>query len=309
MYDVASDSFTAAAPYPEPVSWPSCGGVDGKVVCAGGLAAGPHGTQHAYAYDPGRNSWTRAADLPLDLWASSYAVANGTLVVAGGVAKAGSTVTNETFAYDADTDTWTALPNSGYALWRGAAACGFYKIGGGDGPRVLPFNEMLPGYGGCDPAGTGVPWLSVHPQRGTLAPGRSVKITLTLDARQVAQPGTYEAMLTVREDTPYKAPSVGVTLKAEAPWSWARLSGQVLSEACDGKATPLAGATVTIKRGRDSWTLGTDADGRYAGWIQGGLLRAEVTVTADGHRSSTFTVRPLPHSDVRRDVTLPRRDC
>ncbi|WP_326820742.1 S8 family serine peptidase [Streptosporangium sp. NBC_01756] len=309
VYDVASDSFTAAAPYPEPVSWPSCGGVDGKVVCAGGLAAGPHGTQHAYAYDPGRNSWTRAADLPLDLWASSYAVANGTLVVAGGVAKAGSTVTNETFAYDADTDTWTALPNSGYALWRGAAACGFYKIGGGDGPRVLPFNEMLPGYGGCDPAGTGVPWLSVHPQRGTLAPGRSVKITLTLDARQVTQPGTYEAMLTVREDTPYKAPSVGVTLKAEAPWSWARLSGQVLSEACDGKATPLAGATVTIRRGRDSWTLGTDADGRYAGWIQGGLLRAEVTVTADGHRSSTFTVRPLPHSDVRRDVTLPRRDC
>ncbi|MBB4944381.1 subtilisin family serine protease [Streptosporangium album] len=309
VYDVASDSFTAAAPYPEPISWAACGGVDGKVYCAGGLAAGPHGTQHSYVYEPGRNTWTRVADLPLDMWASSYAVASGKLLVAGGAAKDGSILTNEAFAYDADADTWTAMPNSGDALYRGTGACGFYKIGGANGPRVTPFNEVLPGYDGCDPAGTDAPWLSVHPQRGTLAPGDSVRVTLTLDARQVAQPGTYKAMLTVNEDTPYKAPSIGVTLKAEAPWNWARLSGQVLSKACDGKTAPLAGATVTVVRGRDSWTLSTDADGRYAGWIQGGLPQAEVAVTADGHRSSTFTVRPLPHSDVRRDVTLPHLGC
>ncbi|KAB8195434.1 S8 family serine peptidase [Nonomuraea phyllanthi] len=309
VYDVANDRFTAAAPYPEPISWAACGGIDGRVYCAGGLAAGPHGTTRAYVYDPARDAWDKAADLPLDLWGSSYAVAGGKLLVAGGVTKGGSTLTNEAFAYDPDADVWTALPNSRNALFRGAAACGFYKIGGADGPRVTPYSEVLPGYDGCDPAGTDAPWLSADPARGTLAPGRSARVTLTLDARELAQPGTYAAGLTIVEDTPYPAPRIGVTLEAEAPWHWAHLSGQVRSKACDGTASPLPGATVTVRRGRDTWTVGTDGEGRYSLWIKGGVRRTELAVTADGHRPAEFGVRPLPHREVRRDATLSRTDC
>ncbi|TDD12241.1 hypothetical protein E1292_02005 [Nonomuraea deserti] len=309
VYDVAGDRFTTAAPYPEPISWAACGGLGGKVYCAGGLAEGPHGTQRSYVYDPARDAWDRIADLPFDLWGSSYAVANGRLVVAGGVTKGGTTLTNEAFAYDPDADAWTPLPNSRYALYRGAAACGLYKVGGADGPRVTPFAELLPGHDGCDAAGTDAPWLSAKPARGTLAPGASARVTLTLDARQLARPGTYEAELVVNEDTPYPAPSLGVTLEARAPWHWARLSGQVRSKACDGTVTPLAGATVTVERHRESWTVGADAEGRYEQWLVGGPSKARITVTAGGHGTSAFDVRPLPHADVRRDVTLTREGC
>ncbi|NBE93413.1 hypothetical protein FE391_13610 [Nonomuraea sp. KC401] len=309
VYDVAGDRFTTAAPYPEPISWAACGGLGGKVYCAGGLAEGPRGTQRAYVYDPARDAWERIADLPFDLWGSSYAVANGRLVVAGGVTEGGTTLTNEAFAYDPDADTWTPLPNSRYALYRGAAACGVYKVGGADGPRVTPFTEVLPGHDGCDAAGTDAPWLSAKPAHGTLAPGRSARVTLTLDAQELARPGTYEAELVVNEDTPYPAPRLGVTLEARAPWHFARLSGQVRSKACDGTVSPLAGATVTVERHRESWTSGSDAGGRYEQWLRGGLSKAKVTVTAGGHRKSAFDVRPLPHADVRRDVTLTRDGC
>ncbi|WP_326636907.1 S8 family serine peptidase [Nonomuraea fuscirosea] len=309
VYDVASDTFTEAAPYPEPISWVACGGIDGKVHCAGGLAAGPHGTTHAYVYDPARNAWSKSADLPIDLWASGYAVAGGRLVVAGGVTNGGSALTNEAFAYDPDADAWTALPNSRNALYRGAAACGLYKIGGANGPRVTPFGEVLPTLDACDPAGTAAPWLSADPGHGTLAPGRSVRVTLTLDAREIAEPGTYEARLTVNEDTPYPAPAIDVTLKADAPWHWARLSGEVSSKACDGKASPLPGATVTLRRGRDTWTATTDTQGRYSLWLPGGLVKQEVKVSADGHKPASFNVRLLPHTQIRHDTTLPRTAC
>ena len=200
-YDVATNRFSTLAPYPEPISWPSCGGIDGKVYCAGGLAAGPDSSVRAYAYDPKANSWTRVADLPLDLWGSSYAVANGQLVVSGGAAKSSTVLTNEAFAYHPERDVWTALPNSGNAVYRGAATCGFYKIGGHGEPRLVAASETLAGYDDCERSGTAAPWLRETPAGGTLAPKASVTVTLTLDSRTVAQPGTYRARVSVRENT------------------------------------------------------------------------------------------------------------
>ena len=44
----------------------------GEVVCAGGVNADTNAsTAHAYAYDPGSDSWTQVADLPADLWAAA----------------------------------------------------------------------------------------------------------------------------------------------------------------------------------------------------------------------------------------------
>ncbi|WP_125637369.1 S8 family serine peptidase [Nonomuraea sp. WAC 01424] len=303
VYDVAGDRFREAAPYPEPISWAACAGIDGKVVCAGGLAAGPEGTRRAYAYDPAANRWSKVAELPTDLWASSYSAANGQLVVAGGVTQGGSVLTNEAFAYNPDADTWSAIANSRYALFRGAGACGFYKIGGANGPRVTPFSELLPGYDGCDPAGTDAPWLSESPTRGTLSPGATARVTLTLDARRLTQPGIRSARLTINENTPYPAPHLDVTLKATPPKHWAILSGQILSRSCDGTTAPLPGATLTT-RGQ---TLGTTVDGRYSGWFKPGLHT--FTVTAEGHRPADFTARTLPATETRHNLTLTRTPC
>ncbi len=307
-YDVAGNRFVTVAPYPEPISWPSCGGIDGKVYCTGGLAEGPDSTRRSYVYDPGTNRWSRVADAPLDLWASSYAVANDRLVVAGGAAKDSTVLTNEAFAYDPGADTWTALPNSVNSLFRGAASCGFYKVGGANGPRVMAVNEVLTDYGDCEDAGTDAPWLTEQPATGTLAPGAEVRVTLTLDSRHTSQPGSYDARLLVREDTPYDTGSVDVDFMVDAPSSWVRLSGRVRGATCDGAPAALPGAVVAVDRGRDAWTLTTDAAGEYVVWVPGSGQPAQVVVAADGYRPTAYGVT-LRGDDVRHDVTLPNLRC
>ncbi|MEU8397100.1 kelch repeat-containing protein [Nonomuraea sp. NPDC048892] len=294
--------------YPTTIRDNAVGYHDGRVYSFGGSLRGEGGTPASYVYDPAAKTWTRLADMPDARQKPASAFVDGKFYVVTGWGQDG-TPAARTLVYDPDADAWTRLPNSRNALYRGATACGLYKIGGANGPRVTPFGEVLPTLDDCDPAGTAAPWLSADPGHGTLAPGRSVRVTLTLDARELAEPGTYEARLTVNEDTPYPAPAIGVTLKAEAPWHWARLSGEVGSKACDGKVSPLPGATVTLRRGRDSWTATTDAQGRYRLWLPDGLLKQEVQVSADGHRTASFDVRLLPHTQVRRDATLPRTDC
>ena len=307
-YDVATNRFSTLAPYPEPISWPSCGGIDGKVYCAGGLAAGPDSSVRAYAYDPKANSWTRVADLPLDLWGSSYAVANGQLVVSGGAAKSSTVLTNEAFAYHPERDVWTALPNSGNAVYRGAATCGFYKIGGHGEPRLVAASETLAGYDDCERSGTAAPWLRETPAGGTLAPKASVTVTLTLDSRTVAQPGTYRARVSVRENTPYAGPSAAVTFTALAPPSWARLSGYVRGTSCAGTTEPLPGATVAIDRGPDSWTLTTARDGGYVLWAPGNGRLARIVASSPGYGPAAREVK-LNHRTVRSDLRLQQLGC
>jgi Kelch motif len=80
-------SWSAAAPYPQPVSWESCGAITGKVYCAGGLA-GSTTHSNGYVYDADSDSWSPIASMPTDLWGSAYGAANGLLVVSSGVAVA-----------------------------------------------------------------------------------------------------------------------------------------------------------------------------------------------------------------------------
>src|SRR5690606_26480965 len=103
----------------------ACGGLDGQVICAGGSADAS--STHTYAYDPGSNTWTPRADLPIDLWGMGYTAANGQLLVSGGVTDQFATVTNEGFAFDPAADTWSPLPNSNNAVYRGGSGCGFYR--------------------------------------------------------------------------------------------------------------------------------------------------------------------------------------
>ncbi|TCC45827.1 hypothetical protein E0H75_29360 [Kribbella capetownensis] len=312
-YDVAHNRFDAVAPYPEPISWASCGGMEGKLYCAGGLGSDgsprPQSTSHSYVYDPATNSWARVADIPLDLWASSYAVANGQLAVTGGAAMDSTVLTNEGFVYDPGTDRWTGLPNSANGIYRGAAACGLYRVGGLQDARAVPYTEQLPGYGTCDDAGTDAPWLSESVTTATLAPKASVTITLTMDSGALSQPGVYRSAVSVRENTPYAAPSVDVTLTAQAPASWARLSGTVIGRTCDGDTVPLAGATVAIDRRASSWTLATANDDGYALWLPGGGPKARVVVAAPDYRPASVDVALRQGSDTRLPFTLEPLFC
>jgi N-acetylneuraminic acid mutarotase len=214
VYDPATDSWSQIAPYPEPVSWTSCGGIGGKVYCAGGTFQSPAGSanvQHAYVYDPAGGSWSKLPDMPVPLWASAYAAANGLLMISGGVN--GNAATNQGFAYDPRTSSWSTLPNAGTARYRGAGALGFYRVGGSSGGFTPTSTvETLPGYG-VDP-GVDVPWLNESTRQLTLEPGEHAIVTVTLDAgvAQIAKPGDYSAQLVFGSTTPYPLPAARVTM-------------------------------------------------------------------------------------------------
>ncbi|WP_405822423.1 hypothetical protein OG241_39280 [Streptomyces sp. NBC_01390] len=78
---------------------------------------------------------------------------------------------------------------------------------------AVPNVEQLPGLDSCVPS-TDVRWLSATPVTHTLAPGRSLTVTVRLDAGVMAVDvaGTYTAALAAGTDTPYTYPSVPVRM-------------------------------------------------------------------------------------------------
>ena len=144
-------------------------------------------------------------------------MADGRLVIAGGVVNRGSEITDESYAYDPLGDTWSRLPNAGNALYRSAGACGFYKVGGSDGERQLsvPAVEQLPGLLDCSPPKDSV-WLTPASATGTIRPHQHETVQLTLDASQVAKPGTYVARVRVYDDSPFSGSVVEVRMVVTA---------------------------------------------------------------------------------------------
>jgi N-acetylneuraminic acid mutarotase len=212
VYDPVAGTWSAAAEYPVGVGWPSCGTITGEIYCAGGYAYAT-GISAAYAYSPASNTWSAIAPLPIDLWGSGYTAANGELLVSGGVTAQDTALTNQGYAYDPSVGSWSALPNSDYAVYRVGSACGLYLIGGSSG-SINPTSaaEQLPGYAACGSAQ--VPWLSGSTDSFTVNPGATVTVTETLNAADpsVTQPGSYTALLAIRDDTPYQATPVQVTM-------------------------------------------------------------------------------------------------
>jgi N-acetylneuraminic acid mutarotase len=309
-YDPSSDSWTTVAAYPNQTSWLGCGGIGSKIYCAGGT--GPTvDTATAYVYDSGTNAWTALPSLPVDLWAMGYAAANGKLLVSGGVTNGNTTVTNMGFSFDPTANTWTALPNSNNSLYRGGSACGFYKVGGSTGGfSPVPSSELLPGFGQCVST-TNVPWLSEHPTHASLAPGRSVTVTVTTDAgvSAVNQPGTYTAKLAVGSNTPYSYPAVDVTMVVTPPSTWGKITGTVTGVACHGGRAPIAGATVQINTWAGSFTLQTDANGVYALWLDVRNNPLTLIVAKDGWQPQTTTTTITRHNTTTVNFNLKPTGC
>ena len=262
VYDPGSDSWSEAADYPEPTSWLACGAINGQIICAGGVAAGE--SNHTYAYDPGSDSWSPRADMPQTQWAMGYVASDSLLYISGGVTDNFATVTNEGFVYDPGTDTWSPIANSNNSVYRGASACGFYKIGGSTGGfSPVPDSEVHPGLTNCGGV-VDVPWLSENPTTGTIPEGSDQIVQVTFDATTILQPGDFLAHINVKEDTPYSVPAVQVTMHVPLPDDWGTLEGTVngLSQ-CDEPGGPLNKATVFVDSSGTDYTLQTDANGHY----------------------------------------------
>jgi N-acetylneuraminic acid mutarotase len=310
VYDPSADAWSAGPAYPEPAAWLGCAAIEGTLYCAGGSATAS--TKHAYALDPAGGTWTPIADLPIDLWAMGYSAANGQLIVSGGVTNGNSTLTNQGFAYSPDSNSWTALPNSNNALYRGGSACGFYKIGGSLGNfNAVKSAEMLPGYDQCDVAAD-VPWLLEDKTEVTIQPGKSVKVTVTLDANNaaIAQPGTYTAQLTVGAKTPYAIAPVTVTMTVSPPNTWGKIAGTLTGAGCTGAPVPLTGATVQIESWAASYTLKTDTNGQYGLWLDTRNNPLTMIVAKDGWAPQTRVVKITKLTSTAADFRLkPDHTC
>lgn len=304
VYDTAANSWASAADYPQSTSWIGCGGLGGKVYCAGGYD-GTSSSTKAYAYDPASDAWSPVADLPADLWGSFSAAANGQLLIAGGVVNASSEITNEGYAYDPAADAWSPLPNLNTALYRGSGAAGFYAVGGNSGGSTTPPSktvQLLPGY---DQGGSAdVPWLSEDPQQFAVDPGSSVTVQVTLDASDpsVAQPGTYTGQLVIATDTPYQVAPVGVTMTATPPKTWGKVAGTVTAA-----GAPVAGATVELDGYGGSHTLTTDAQGKYALWLDRRSNPVTAIVAKDGYRPQTATIKVVAGQTVTKNWVLVKK--
>ncbi|MEU5913534.1 S8 family serine peptidase [Micromonospora sp. NPDC047527] len=282
VFDPATGSFQTGAAYPHPVSWLSCGGIGSAVYCAGGTGGSDY--TDAHRYDPAADAWTRLPNLPVDLWGSQHTAAGGLLVLAGGVTAASTAVTNRTIGYDPVAGIWRDLPNVQFGRYRGAAACGAYKIGGSPSSFVgSAESERMGGLDLC--AGeVDLPWLATTPASFTLAPGASRAVTVTLRATaatEVAQPGTYSGELGIASNTPYPVAAVPVTMHVSPPANWGRIQGTVTGVTCGGAIVGVpATVRVNLVGGTTGHTLTANAQGRYVWWLPKG--RYEVIVAKDG---------------------------
>ncbi|HEX5203778.1 MAG TPA: carboxypeptidase regulatory-like domain-containing protein [Actinoplanes sp.] len=286
VYDPDADEWSFAAPYPAATSWAHCGAIDGQIICAGGVEdPGAGELDTTYAYDPDADEWTQLASMPETRWAGGYIAAGGLLVVSGGVTDNFNTVTNEGFAYDPATDSWTDIPNSNNTVYRGASACGFYRIGGSTGGfSPVPAVELLPGLDACGGV-SDVTWLSVDPTTDTVVPDGDSVVSVSFDANvpEVPQPGTYRANLTFKEDTPFTVPPLPVTMNVTPPADWGKLEGTVVGLArCDAPGDVLAKADVHIDGVDTDFDLKTDADGFFEWWMPEANGPVSVSVSKAG---------------------------
>ncbi|WP_067497464.1 S8 family serine peptidase [Actinoplanes sp. TFC3] len=289
VFDPATASFTATTAYPHLVSWIGCGAINDKIYCAGG-ANGTTYYKDTQVYDPASATWTAAADLPTDVFAAQATAAGGLLLLAGGAVDQASELSSQTIGYDPAANAWVNLPAMAQPRYRGAAACGAYRIGGSPEPFVGSADAaQLEGLGDCETAGD-VPWLSTEPSTFELAPGKSktVKVTLTATAAAgVLQPGTYKAQLSLKTGTPYQVPAVSVEMNVTPPASWGKQQGTITGTSCAGAVTPLK-ATIRLN-GTTSYTLIADAQGHYSWWLPKGTY--QVIVAKDGWIPEVATIK------------------
>jgi len=155
VYDVASDSWSQAAPAPLALHHSGAAVVDGKIYLVGGFTK-PFGERDPvdtlFVYDPATDQWQTRASMLAPSGALAVAVLDGKIFAFGGERKrpAGSNPpyapVDDAAVYDPQTDRWEALPPLRYRrdhLSASAVNGRVYVMGGRDRPAYdLPFNEV-----------------------------------------------------------------------------------------------------------------------------------------------------------------------
>lgn len=105
---------------------------------------------------------------------------------------------------------------------------------------------IVDAYAAVQMARVDVPWLDIPDTTSTIAPGESGTVPVTLDSRQVAQPGRYHARLLVgTDDLGESLLTIPITFTVQLTDTNARLQGRVVDETTN---TPLV-ATVQVHDG------------------------------------------------------------
>jgi len=132
IYDIATNTWSAGAAFPQAVSFAS-GYAQGGFIWAAGGYDGVNPVTKAYRYDPVANSWNDAAmaDLPVGRWGAAYGFYNNGFVMAGGYV--GTTPSNTAVSWEMATNSWSNLPNMLQPRARmngGPQGLNFHVIGG-----------------------------------------------------------------------------------------------------------------------------------------------------------------------------------
>lgn len=106
-YDAAIDAWATAAMYPVPIHHTATASLDGKLYAFGGYNAVPfRATSASFVYDPGSDTWSPVADLPLARGAHRAVALDDGILIAGGVGPDGGYLASTVF-YDPVTDQYT----------------------------------------------------------------------------------------------------------------------------------------------------------------------------------------------------------
>jgi Kelch motif len=139
IYDIASNTWSAGAPYPESptVSFVSGFAVGNFIYGAGGIAASTSvPTLKTYRYDPVANSWNDAAiaDLPATRWGAAAATYQDGILAGGYVGGAvTANISNTVISWDLASNAWLSVPNMIGERSRMTGAVfnnSFYVVGG-----------------------------------------------------------------------------------------------------------------------------------------------------------------------------------
>src|SRR5487761_1498614 len=155
----------------------------------------------------------------------------------------------------------------------------------------------------------------------SLAPGRSVTVTVSLDSARLDQPGTYAATLWAAASDPYPVQMAAVAMHVTPPRGWALVHGTVTGPG--GQLAP--GATIALSRftgtapglrqtlpggvaagpAPATAAVKTNADGAYQWWLSGGYAPLLVSAARDGYQPQARIVTGWPRARGAVGFALP----
>lgn len=245
---------------------------------------------------PGLNIISTVADQRI--YGSLSGTSMATPIVAGAVALLWSSQPGLIGDYEATYAalTATAAPRTGDTRFLGDlhATCR-----PDEAPNSIYGYGRLDAYGAVAEVSVDIPWLSIAPtQTVTLAPGATIDLAVTVDARKVAAPGRYTAQLLLHTADLSQAPLViPVTLVVPSDASHATLRGTVTR----GGTGATLEATVSIA---DGPTITTDTRGAYQFILPTSQPTVTLTTSARDHVSQVITVSLSAGEEVVRTIVL-----